>query len=71
MAKTANDIVKTSRCILPGGRFVVMGYDANDKEVFGLGTHPKNFLQWARSGGPGDLRRVRKAFSEWLKETQS
>jgi len=62
-------IVKASRCIFPGGRFVLMGYNAEGREVFGLGHKAKNAssgIRWARSGSPEqDLAKVKKAYDEW------
>lgn len=68
-------IVKAARCILPGGRFALMGFDSAGKEVFGLGHRAKDAasgIRWVRAGtGRADLQRIQREYAAWLKGTFS
>jgi len=65
----ALEIVKASRCIFPGGKAVLMGYDANGKEVFGIGIKTKTVVRWCRAGvSRGDLKRLQREYAAWQKE---
>ncbi len=63
-----SEIVTARRAMFAGPRFVLMGYDAAGKEVFGIGCHPKNGRQWMRSGSKNDLARVKKEYQRWKAE---
>ena len=65
--KTTPKIATVSRCIFPGGKAVLMGYDRDGKEVFGLGARTKNVVRWAMQGvQKGDTVRLLNAYVEWL-----
>ena len=62
-------IVKASRCIIHG-KAVLMGFDAQDKELFGIGIHTKNVVRWAMAGvSKADLKRLKKEYAEWQRES--
>jgi hypothetical protein len=59
-----SDIVRASSCIIHG-KAVLMGYDAQDKELFGIGIRTKNVVRWAREGvSKADLKRLVKEYAE-------
>jgi len=61
------EIATVSRCIFPGGKAVLMGYDRDGKEVFGLGVRTKNVVRWGMQGVQnGDFVWLMKAYVEWL-----
>ena len=63
-----SDIVKASRCIIDG-KAVLMGYDAEDKELFGIGIKAKSVVRWAREGvSKADLKRLKERFAAWQRE---
>jgi hypothetical protein len=67
----AAKIADISRCIFPGGKAVLMGYDHDGKEVFGIGIKTKDVVAWARKGVcKGDSARLMLAYVEWLQEQQ-
>ena len=67
--KATPKIAKVSRCIFPGGKAVLMGYDRDGKEVFGLGVKTKSVVKWAMRGvQKGDTVRLMNAYVEWLQE---
>jgi hypothetical protein len=58
-------IVKATRCIFPGGKAVLMGYDKDDKEVFGRVIKTKSVSKWAREGSPAaDLKRIKEDYDD-------
>ena len=61
-------IVKTSRCII-NGKFVLVGYDANDKFVFGIRHNAKTAasgIAWTRqSDAKTDLAKIKKAYDDY------
>ena len=60
-----SNIVTASRCII-NGKAVLMGYDAQGKELFGIGIKAKSVVRWARQGvSIADLKRLRERFAEW------
>ncbi len=62
-------IVKASRCII-GGKAVLMGFDNQDKELFGIGIQAKNVVRWAMAGvSKADLQRLKKEYADWQKES--
>jgi hypothetical protein len=60
----SNKIVKAARCII-NGKAVLMGYDSQGKEVFGIGIRAKSIVRWAMQGSRADLKRLRKEFAKW------
>jgi len=63
-----SEIMKASRCII-NGKAVLMGYNSQDREVFGMGVRTKNIVRWAREGvSKADLKRLKEQFAEWQKE---
>jgi hypothetical protein len=60
----SNNIVKASRCII-NDKAVLMGYDADGKELFGIGIRAKSIVRWARQGSRADLKRLVKEHAEW------
>ena len=63
-----SNIVTASRCII-NGKAVLMGYDAQGKELFGIGIKAKSVVRWARQGlSSADLKRLKKEYTEWQKE---
>jgi hypothetical protein len=61
----AGEITHTRRCLFGPGEFVLMGYDAKDKIVFGVRANPKNGRKWMRGGSPkADLERIRRLYAE-------
>jgi len=63
-------IVKVARCII-NCKAVLMGFDAQGKELLGIGVHTKNVVRWAREGvSKSDLKRLKKEYAEWQKENQ-
>ena len=48
-----------------------MGYDAQGKELFGVGVRAKSIVRWAMEGvSKTDLKRLKKHFAEWQKESR-
>ena len=67
--KATPKIAKVSRCIFPGGKAVLMGYDRDGKEVFGIGVKTKSVVKWVLQGvQKGDTVRLMTAFVAWLQE---
>jgi hypothetical protein len=67
--KATPKIAKVSRCIFPGGKAVLMGYDRDGKEVFGIGVKPKSVVKWVMQGvQKGDVVRLMDAYVEWLQQ---
>lgn len=63
-----SNIMKASRCIIHG-KAVLMGFDAQGKELFGIGVRTDNVVRWAREGvSKVDLKRLKTRFKEWQKE---
>ena len=63
------NIVKASRCIIHG-KAVLMGFDAQDKELFGIGIRTKSVVRWAMAGvSKADLQRLKKEYADWQKES--
>lgn len=63
-----SEIAKASRCII-GGKAVLMGFDAQDKELFGIGIQTKNVVRWAMAGvSKADLKRLKKEYADWQRE---
>jgi hypothetical protein len=59
-----SNIAKASRCII-NGKAVLMGFDAQGKELFGIGIHTKSAVRWALQGvSKSDLKRLRKEYAE-------
>ena len=62
-------IVKASRCIMGEGRYVLMGYDAQDKEVFCIphnARNPTTAIRWVRGGKPRqDLKTIKAAYDKF------
>lgn len=62
-------IVKAARCIFPEGKAVLMGYNAEGKEVFGLGIKAQSAHKWASQGvSKADLERVKREYDKWHAE---
>ena len=65
-----SNIVTASRCII-NGKAVLMGFDAQGKELFGIGIHTKNVVRWAMNGvAKSDLKRLKKEHAEWQRENR-
>lgn len=65
-----NNIVKAARCII-NGKAVLMGFDAQGRELFGIGVHTKSVVRWAMQGvSKADLKRLKKEYAEWREENQ-
>lgn len=64
----AREIVKASRCIIQG-KAVLMGFDADGKEVFGRGAKPKNIPDWCRQGSNADLKAIKADYAAYLRES--
>lgn len=65
-----SDIVKAARCII-GGKAVLMGFDAQGRELFGIGVHTKSVVRWAMQGvSNADHKRLKKEYAEWREENQ-
>ncbi len=63
-----SNIVTASRCII-NGKAVLMGYDAQGKELFGIGINAKSVVRWAREGVmKADLKRLKKEYAEWQRK---
>jgi hypothetical protein len=63
-------IATASRCIIDS-KAVLMGYDAQDRELFGIGIRSKSVVRWAMQGvSKSDLKRLKKEYAEWQKENQ-
>jgi len=61
-------IAKAARCII-GGKAVLMGFDAQGRELFGIGVHTKSVVRWALQGVSNtDLKRLKRAYAEWKEE---
>lgn len=60
-----SNIVKASRCII-NGKAVLMGFDAEGRELFGIGVCTKSVVRWAlQSVSKSDLMRLKKEYGEW------
>lgn len=70
----ARVIVKAARAIMGEGRFVLWGYDAAGKEVFGLGHKAMDTgsgVRWAMARTQsGDLKRIQAAYADHLAEIE-
>lgn len=65
MAEAKSDVAKVARALFAGGKCVLVGYDASDKFLIGVGCHPKDRIAWARQGvSKADRARVEKAHAE-------
>jgi hypothetical protein len=63
-------IVTASRCIIHG-KAVLMGFDAQGRELFGICIHTKSVVRWAMQGvSKSDLKRLRKEYAEWRRENE-
>jgi hypothetical protein len=63
-------IVKASRCIV-NGKAVLMGFDTQGKELFGIGVRTKSVVRWAMEGvSKADLKRLKKEYAEWQNENE-
>lgn len=63
-------IVKASRCII-NSKAVLMGFDEQGRELFGIGVHAKSVVRWAMQGvSKADLKRLQKEYAEWQRENQ-
>ncbi len=63
-------IVTASRCIIDS-KAVLMGFDAQGRELFGIGIHTKSVVRWAMQGvSKVDLKRLQKDYAEWQKESE-
>ena len=65
-------IVSTNRCIFPGPKAVLMGYDSDGKEAFGIPIKTKNIAAWTGQGTKrADLKRLRKDYDKFSPATAS
>src|SRR5436190_1328036 len=68
--KAVLPIVTASRCII-NGKAVLMGFDAQGKELFGIGVRTKSVVRWAMEGvSKADLKRLKKQYAEWRNEIE-
>lgn len=55
------DPITVSRCIFPGGKAVLVAYDAQGQFLMGIGKNPPNVARWVMKGVTAADRREMEA----------